>query len=226
MNLNKIGMILADTSRSKYYLKALIKNKLIPNYVLILLNLSNTIIAGQKKITSKKEIINLLKSANINYETTINDNINNNNVIKLIKNRSEKVFIFSGYGGALLKEKILNIGKKFLHVHGGYLPDFKGSTTNYYSLLVENTMGASSIFLNEEIDCGPIIFREKFPEPNNKLNIDYMYDSGARAKVLVKTINDFIKFGTWKFELSDNLGGETYYIIHPVLKHIAILAKK
>ena len=123
MNLNKIGMILADTSRSEYYLKALIKNKLIPNYVLILLNLSNTIIAGQKKITSKKQIINLLKNANINYETTINDNINNNDVIKLIKNRSEKVFIFSGYGGMLLKKKILNIGKKFLHVHGGYLPD-------------------------------------------------------------------------------------------------------
>ena len=41
----------------------------------------------------------------------------------------------------------LNIEKKFLHVHGGYLPDYKGSTTNYYSLINENTIGASAIFL-------------------------------------------------------------------------------
>ena len=47
----------------------------------------------------------------------------------------------------LLKEKILDTGKKFLHIHGGYLPDYKGSTTNYYSLINENTIGASAIFL-------------------------------------------------------------------------------
>jgi methionyl-tRNA formyltransferase len=225
MNLNKIGMILADTSRSKCYLKALIKNKLIPNYVLILLNLSNTIIAGQKKITSKREIINLLKSANINYETTINDNINNNDVVKLIKNRSEKVFIFSGYGGALLKEKILNIGKKFLHVHGGYLPDYKGSTTNYYSLINENKMGASAIFLTKDIDSGSILLRKKFPSPQNRKKIDHVYDSEVRAKVLIACLKKYILLGNWEYEKKKNLSGEIFYIIHPVLKHLAILSK-
>ena len=225
MNLNKIGMILADTSRSEYYLKALIKNKLIPNYVLILLNLSNTIIAGQKKITSKKKIINLLKSANINYETTINDNINSNDVIKLIKNRSEKVFIFSGYGGALLKEKILNIGKKFLHVHGGYLPDYKGSTTNYYSLINENKMGASAIFLTKDIDSGPILLRKKFSAPKNRKEIDHIYDSEVRAKVLIACLKKYILLGNWEYKKKNNQGGETFYIIHPVLKHLAILSK-
>jgi methionyl-tRNA formyltransferase len=34
-----------------------------------------------------------------------------------------------------------------------------------------------------------------------------------------------VKCGGWEFELPANAGGETYYIIHPVLKHIAILDK-
>jgi methionyl-tRNA formyltransferase len=43
--------------------------------------------------------------------------------------------------------------------------------------------------------------------------------------VLVDTLVRYIRSGQWEFELPNNLGGETYYIIHPVLKHIAILAK-
>jgi methionyl-tRNA formyltransferase len=225
MNLNKIGIILSDTSRSKCYLKALIKNKLIPNYALILLNKKNTIIAGQKKITSKKEIISLLKKANINFKTINSHNINDNKVIKLIKNRSEKVFIFSGYGGRLLNEKILDIGKKFLHVHGGYLPDYKGSTTNYYSLICENKMGASAIFLTKNIDSGPLLLRKKFSAPNNRELIDHKYDAEVRAKVLVNCLKNYILFRSWKFSKKKNLGGEMYYIIHPVLKHLAIIGK-
>jgi methionyl-tRNA formyltransferase len=110
-------------------------------------------------------------------------------------------------------------------VHGGYLPDYKGSTTNYYSLIVENTLGASAIFLSEEIDSGPVLLRREFPPPANRQAIDHIYDSGARAKVLVETLKNYMKCGGWEFELPANIGGETYYIIHPVLKHIAILDK-
>jgi hypothetical protein len=53
----------------------------------------------------------------------------------------------------------------------------------------------------------------------------HIYDSGARAKVLVETLQNYLKNGGWKFDLPANIGGETYYIIHPVLKHIAILDK-
>jgi len=226
MNLNNIGIVFADTSRSRCYLKALIKNNLIPGYALILFNEKNSIIAGQKKITSKKEIVKMLNEANINYEKINNSNINHSSVIKLIKNRSEKVFIFSGYGGAILKEKILSIGKKFLHVHGGYLPDYKGSTTNYYSLIQENKMGASAIFLTKDIDSGHILLRKKFSAPKNRKLIDHKYDSEIRTKVLISCIKKYIKFKNWKFEKKNNLGGETFFIIHPVLKHLAILSDR
>ena len=51
---------------------------------------------------------------------------------------------------------------KFLHIHGGYVPAFKGSTTNYYSLLAEGQLGASAIFLTEDLDSGPKLHRQKF----------------------------------------------------------------
>lgn len=247
MPLSDIAMVAGDTLRSRAYLQALNRNNILPNFVLILEDPSQELLPGQacnllteelnKLAIEDKEcwsetyfdstqpIKVLLNKLGVNYQVTTSKDINNSNVINCIRQRGESVFIYSGFGGALLRKNILSLEKKFLHVHGGYLPNYKGSTTNYYSLIVENKLGASSIFLNEEIDCGPIILREKFPAPIDKLNIDHIYDSGARAKILVKTIQDFLKFGTWQFELSDNLGGETYYIIHPVLKHIAILAK-
>ena len=125
----------------------------------------------------------------------------------------------------MLKDKILDAGKKFLHIHGGYLPDYKGSTTNYYSLIDENTIGASAIFLTKEIDCGPILLRKKFSPPKDRTEIDHNSDSEARAKVLIECLQNYVNSGSWEYELENNHGGETFYIIHPVLKHLAILSK-
>ena len=85
--------------------------------------------------------------------------------------------------------------EKFLHVHGGFLPDYKGSTTNYYSLLAEGSVGATAIFLTVEIDSGPILNRCKFPVPPDTLEIDHIYDSAARAKVLIQTLKEYQEKG-------------------------------
>jgi len=123
----------------------------------------------------------------------------------------------------ILRDEILLTEKKFLHIHGGYLPNYKGSTTNYFSLINENILGASSIFLTKDIDCGPIILRKKFPPPLERDSIDHTYDSQVRAEVLIKTLKNYNSCGKFQFELKTNIGGETFYIIHPVLKHLAII---
>lgn len=247
MRLNDLGMIAGDTSRSRAYLQALARHELLPNYVLMLEQSPDKPLPSQLGIsqsTSESERANgvdecwseahfdanqpikaLLDELGIAFEISASKDINDPSVVEAIRRRSETTFIYSGFGGALLRKEALSTGKHFLHVHGGYLPDYKGSTTNYYSLIAENTLGASAIFLNEEIDCGPVLLRRKFPPPESRQAIDHIYDSGARAKVLVETLQSYLKFGGWKFELPINTGGETYYIIHPVLKHIAILAK-
>ncbi|MBT4382588.1 MAG: hypothetical protein HOD28_03175, partial [Candidatus Marinimicrobia bacterium] len=209
---------------TKYYIEELIKNGLSPHYVLLLVN-SGELLPGQKEVKSENTIITLLKGADVKYDVAPNSDINSEGVIAAISKRSEQVFIFSGYGGVLLKESILDTGKRFLHIHGGYLPDYKGSTTNYYSLIDENAIGASAIFLTKEIDCGPILLRKKFSAPVDRTLIDHNSDSEARAKVLIECLKNYVNSGDWEYELENNHGGETFYIIHPVLKHLAILGK-
>lgn len=247
MNLSDIAMVAGDTSRSRVYLQALSRNAMLPNYVLVLEDSSEQLLPGQldkvqadfeservvetddcwseARFDSTQTTKGLLDKLGVSYEVSTTKNINDPSVVKAIRRRPEKVFIYSGFGGALLRKDILSIGKHFLHVHGGYLPDYKGSTTNYYSLIVENSIGASAIFMSEEIDCGPVLSRCKFPAPENRQAIDHIYDSAARAKVLIETLQKYLRCGDWDFELPVNTGGETYYIIHPVLKHIAILGK-
>jgi methionyl-tRNA formyltransferase len=246
--LNDVGMIAADTTRTKAYIQALIRNQMFPKYVLLFVNEEDILLPGQinnstifaqeqsqepskdncwseEKFNPVASVQSLLETAKIPYEISPSQNINDQAVIDLISQRPESVFIFSGFGGVLLRKNILDTGKKFLHVHGGYLPLYKGSTTNYYSLLEDNSMGASSIFLTEKIDSGPVLLRRKFPAPDNRKDIDHVFDSAARARVLIDTLQRYIESGKWSFELKNNKGGEVFYIIHPVLKHISILSE-
>ena len=238
-----IGMVAADTTRTRAYLHALIRHRLLPSYVLVLENPDSLLLPGQlAKTTNLPDCSNadndwseadfdagiplrqLLDSAAIEYEAAPSRDINDPAVVALIARRPELVMIYSGYGGVLLKANVLASGKRFLHVHGGYLPPYKGSTTNYYSLLAENTMGASAIFLTEQIDSGPILLRRTFAAPTDRTGIDHVFDSAARAKVLVEVLQSYSLAGDWGVSL-ENRGGDTYYVIHPVLKHIAIMAR-
>tara|TARA_B100000767_G_C19750745_1_gene530677 strand:+ start:1289 stop:1990 length:702 start_codon:yes stop_codon:yes gene_type:complete len=224
--LNNIAMVAADTTRTKYYINELIKNDLIPNYVLVLVNYSDQLLPGQKEDISENELVTLLDREGIQYGLAASSDINNQKIVLELSVRQEEFIIFSGYGGVLLKDNILSIQKKFLHIHGGYLPDYKGSTTNYYSLINENTVGASAIFLTKEIDSGPILLRKKFPPPTDRTEIDHKYDSEVRAKVLVECLQNYVKLGDWNYEPQHNQVGDTFYIIHPVLKHLSILARE
>ena len=134
--LKDIAMVAADTTRTICYLEKLAENKLLPNFVVVLIAEDNKILPGQKNLKSKNKIFKILESNRIQYTVSPDKDINSKAVIDIIKSRPESTFIFSGFGGVLLKKNILNTGKNFLHVHGGYLPDFKGSTTNYFSLIL------------------------------------------------------------------------------------------
>lgn len=244
-----IGMIAADTSRSRAYLQALIRHGLLPGHVLVLENPSSALLPGQmardtghgatgawtgevgSDCWSEADfdptipLRELLDGAGITHETAPSQDINDEAVIAAISRRPESVLIYSGYGGVLLHKNVLATGKRFLHIHGGYLPAYKGSTTNFYSLLAENAMGASAIFLTEQIDSGPILLRREFPPPADRTRIDHVFDSAVRAKVLVEVLGLYAKTSNWDVAM-ENKGGDTYYIIHPVLKHLAIMAIK
>lgn len=247
MRFSDVGMIAADTSRSKAYLQALSRHALFPAHTLVLRNPAAIQLPGQIAVAHggphqntlpktdecwsemgfdvAESLEDTLTRMGVSADVIDCTDINRVDVVDKVRAMPEPVMIYSGYGGVLLKEDILSTGKRFLHVHGGYLPDYKGSTTNYYSLLIEGTLGASSLFLSAEIDSGPVLRRRKFPAPADRLSIDHVYDSAVRARVLIETLEAYAKCGEWRFEVPENAGGENYYIIHPVLKHIAILAE-
>jgi len=240
MKLN-FSMIAADTSRTRAYLTELKRKDLLPKSILFLIKKNSNYVPGKvsesssQKKTAEKEWpesnfsldFNLLEFANensIKYTVVNSTNINDDIVIQKTKEISNNLILYSGYGGGILRENILKTQKYFLHIHGGYLPFFKGSTTNYYSILEKNYVGASAIILSKNIDCGPVIYREKFKVPNNKNEIDHCLDSAFRSRVLIKSLR-IIESKGLQNTLNFYSGGSTYFIIHPVLKHIAIMSK-
>ena len=100
------------------------------------------------------------------------------------------------------------------------LPQFRGSTTIYYSILSKSKIGCSVLILDEEIDKGPVLYNREYDILEQNIDFDYVLDPLLRAKTLIK----FLKSNEIKpIKQIDDGHQTTFYIIHPLLKHISIL---
>jgi methionyl-tRNA formyltransferase len=77
--------------------------------------------------------------------------------------------------------------------------------------------------LRKEIDTGPIIARKKYPPPPPEVDPDYVYDSAIRSDLLIDVLQEHSRHNKFDNLLNQPLVGNNYYVIHPVLKHIALL---
>jgi len=112
-------------------------------------------------------------------------------------------------------------------VHPGILPRFRGSTTVYSSLIKEGEVGASAFFMDREIDNGPLIMQRDFPAFENPQAIDCFYDSFMRSQLLKEVLELYLESGGFATqEQSKSEEAESYYVIHPILKSIAIYRKR
>ena len=233
MVIHDIAFVGADTVRTRAYLQLLFRKKYALHHYYILTNTPEAMEAeasayqpeeGFSEYFSKDEpVLYTLHQANASYTLIQTDSINSAPAIEMISKAAETNLIYSGFSGQIIKKEAFDSGKTFIHVHAGILPAYRGSTTVYYSLLQEGTIGATAIFLNEGIDEGSIITKETFPMPEEKVDFDYIFDPHIRASVLLKVINLYLENGALESEMQKASLSETYYIIHPVLKHLAIL---
>lgn len=153
------------------------------------------------------------------------ENANDPAVVEAVRGADPRLVIYSGYGGQIVGPGLLGLGPPVLHIHGGWLPDYRGSTTIYYSLIGEKTCGTSAILLSPDIDLGPVVARRKYPPPPPGLDIDYLYDNAIRADLLADVLSEWRdRGGSFEPVGQDPAGGATYYVIHPVLKHLALLS--
>ena len=241
-DLPNVSMICADTTRSRAYLQNLTRADLCPAHVLVL-SRADSDLPGQSRAAlparpDHADDDDLWQAAHFNPNATLGDDlralgapvtwlnetdINAAAVVSAVAALPGDVAIFSGFGGQILRADVLAAGKRMLHVHGGYLPAYRGSTTNYYSLIAEDALGASAIFMNADIDAGPVLARRRFPAPPDRGQVDHLHDAAARALVLCDTLHAFVRTGNWADATPDTSeAARTFYVIHPVLKHLAV----
>lgn len=239
MLLSDVIMIAGDTSRSRCYLQAMCAKKIYPKTVIILPSQQTKpgqINARTAEIESVRcswgefdPSVPIEKTAALHaldYVHAPTGDINSVEICDFLSRLTAQVCIYSGFGGILLKKDILACGKQFLHIHGGWLPDYKGSTTNHYSALEAGFCAASSIFLTKDIDAGKILIRKKFPVPDDPQLLDHVYDGLFRTEVLLETLECYVRDGRWPDSGVKNKPTRHYYIMHPVLRHVLILRQR
>jgi hypothetical protein len=96
----KFGLIISDTNRSKAYVNSLIKNLLLPEEVFFFSEKEN------------KYFNYIFIKNKIKYYWINNNDINHYKVTSKILKSEFKNFIYSGYGGQIIRSEILK-KKKF-----------------------------------------------------------------------------------------------------------------
>ncbi len=229
--ISNLALIYSKNARSLAYLNILQSNNLLPNTIISL--------DVKKKYKSLKTEKNKFFKNNINIEKfcsknkiklikTKNLKINDEKYLNIVKKIHEKYIIYAVNYGDILSKKYFLLNKKFIHIHPGKLPKFKGSTTFYYQILKENCISYSAIFQNRKIDDGKIILSKTYSVKKDniiKSKLDQVYDPYLRSLVLLKVIQKLKKLKKLQSKNQSKKNKKIYYIIHPILKHISILSK-
>lgn len=236
MRLRDVVFLAARTARSCAYAQALHEAGLIPEQVLIY-GRENSGRPGQGGAEVLADSLDglFVPDLSVALEATCEragwsvrnepvESINAPQIVGRLRELAPRLVIFSGYGGEIVSPDVLDQAP-FLHVHSGWLPEYRGSTTIYYSILQEGHCSASALVLSADIDTGPVVARRNYPLPPSGVDVDYLYDSAIRADLMVRVLSEYASRGEVLNPLAqDEADGRDYYVIHPVLKHLAMLA--
>lgn len=159
---------------------------------------------------------------NFSYSELETDDVNDPSIIHAIESNAPDITIFAGYGGQLLRSAHFQSDRKYLHMHPGKIPLERGSTTLYYSILNERNCTVTAFYMSEEIDFGQNIVYSEYAVPVAGVNIDVWFDNIIRADTLHKAILAILNGSGLVSD--ENLKSEEYYVIHPVLKHLALMS--
>ena len=226
------------TARSKSYVQAMLRQNLVPQDIVLFGDAARDTGVPHPVDPKAQECIDFFlpdlaeplrvscERANAPVFHCEAGDVNDGVLIEILRELRPRLVIYSGYGGQLVGPRLIDLGIPFLHVHAGWLPTYRGSTTVYYSWLVEGRCGATALLLDKTIDEGPVIARRRYPPPPPGVDVDNVYDGGMRADMLVEVLEEFARFGTLPQAPQDGDEGLTYYVIHPVLKHLALLSRE
>ncbi|ANN74226.1 formyltransferase family protein [Bordetella bronchialis] len=235
MTLEGIVLLAAETARSQAYVQALVSNDLMPEKVILLGSpgtAASTRTGSAPRFWQGVQLPDLSEPVAVTCERAgiptshcAARDVNAPEAAEMIAATGARVVIYSGYGGQIVAPQVLRLGPRFLHMHSGWLPSYRGSTTVYYALLNGDAPGVTALILDPSIDTGPVVARRHYPRPARGLDIDRAYDAGIRADLLCRVMWHYASNG--ELPAPQEQGDEdasTFYVIHPVLKHLAILS--
>jgi methionyl-tRNA formyltransferase len=163
---------------------------------------------------SKESIASMVDIQNIPSEDPNSDITH-----EFLANDNSDFIVYSGPPGVVLDRITLSKPKnKILHCHPGIIPMYKGSTTIFYSALLDNSISATLFEINDEIDSGKVLTTVNY-KLNNQieyLTFESVTDSAIRWRVLEKyllNLRNRISLNKQKNEKEN-----TFYICHPVIR--------
>ena len=169
-----------------------------------------------------KSVKKIFKENNWKFFEFIDSNVNSKILLKKLKEINVDIIVFAGYPGQILGSEHFENTVRYLHMHPGELPKERGSTTLYYSILDNRDLSVTAFYMSEKIDDGENILCKKYPLPTKKLSIDIWLDNVIRADCFKSAVKSILTNQNVYNRIEKEF--EDYYIIHPVLKHIALLS--
>jgi methionyl-tRNA formyltransferase len=242
--LDDFSVLLVNNNRSKAYLQNLIAEGHEPSSAVVLdtgvnplpehagtdalidtdhsLELMKSCPEAGVAFNEGEHILRTLQEHDISYHVCRTHSVNDASVIRAIDKCSGAYIVYSGPGGTILRTEILSCKKHMIHVHPGALPEYRGSTPIYFSLLANAPVTSTVTFLEQCLDTGPKFLSRQFILENTT-DLDHVFDPAIRAASLLDFFNQ--NRGKEPVALHDEreARGNVFYIIHPVLKHAAIL---
>ena len=201
-----INLVFSETKRSNYYLKEILKKKIKINKILLY---------SKNRGSTYKLIKQNALGENLIYVAT--NDINSQSILKKANIKKNEVNIISAYPGEIIKNKNL-IKLNLIHCHPGDLPKFKGSTTIYYSLILNKNVCVSVFVINKRIDEGKILYKKFFRKPKKISEIENNFDHQIRAKTLV----EYLKKKKLKKKYKTIKNNLHYYIAHPLIRQLVL----
>ncbi|NLN96058.1 MAG: hypothetical protein GX128_07815 [Bacteroidales bacterium] len=175
----------------------------------------------------------------LNVISIESDNFNSDELINCIKSNIKGVILVGASG--ILKREILSIPDvKFINIHSGIVPNYKGLDNFFYSLLYNDPLGCSIFYIDEGIDTGKLIFKKKvqllidkgkLKEINHKeihYAIKYYVKSYYKITVFIEYLNDSVKkypqldlMNLSSYSQDKNVG-RVFYELHPEMEILVI----
>jgi len=232
LGLDDVGLLLAPTFRSRAYAQTLAAHGMRPALA-VLLPGEEPAWDGDETIdfrfgddrsgidfhpgVSAKETVTAAGWETVTLDT---NDINAERAIETFDKLPVSVLVYSGLSKVLLRPPVLASKVRFLHVHGGYLPAYRGATGFYFGLLNEGRLGVSAIWMDDGIDTGPVLMRDWY-DPQSGVEIDRVMEPMARADLLARVLRIRARDGHYPSTAAPGEAG-LCFVIHPVLKNIAL----